>query len=96
MKPKYYLISYEIIKIELPRYLGVGVTTPQVNSCLRICEITKKIKPDCITIVGGPHASALPQELLSDKNIDIVVYGEGEITMSEIVEGKPLTDIKGI
>lgn len=86
----------QIIKKESPQYLGVSVTTPQVTSSLKICEITKKIKPDCITIVGGPHVSALPEEMVSDKNIDIAVVGEGEITMSEILKDKPLTAIRGI
>ncbi len=34
--------------------------------------------------------------MVSDKNIDIVVTGEGEITMSQVVKGVCLTDIKGI
>lgn len=86
----------KIIKNESPHYLGIGITTPQTTCGLKIAEITKKIKPDCITVVGGPHASALPEEMVSDKNIDIVVTGEGEITMSQVVKGVCLTDIKGI
>jgi len=86
----------EVIKKESPDYLGVSITTPQAPGGLKICEITKRIKPNCITVIGGPHASALPEEMLSDKNVDIVVIGEGEITMSQITKGISLTDIKGI
>lgn len=87
----------QIIAKESPDYLGVGITTPQTTSGLKISEISKKIKPDCITVVGGPHASALPEEILTNnKSIDIVVIGEGETTMSEIVKEKPLFKIKGI
>jgi len=86
----------QVIKKESPDYLGVSITTPQAPGGLKICEITKRIKPDCITVIGGPHASALPEDMLLDKNVDIVVIGEGEITMSQIAKGISLTDIKGI
>ncbi len=87
----------QIIATESPDYLGIGITTPQVTAGLKILEISKKIKSDCITVVGGPHASALPEEILSNnKDIDIVVIGEGEITMSQIAKGEPLSRIKGI
>lgn len=37
-------------------------------------------------IVGGPHPTTSYKEVLKDKNIDLTVIGEGENTLSEIVE----------
>tara|TARA_X000000950_G_scaffold8188_1_gene9029 strand:- start:38807 stop:40465 length:1659 start_codon:yes stop_codon:yes gene_type:complete len=37
-------------------------------------------------VVGGPHPTTSYQEVLDDKNIDVCAIGEGENTLSEIVE----------
>jgi radical SAM superfamily enzyme YgiQ (UPF0313 family) len=42
--------------------------------------------PKTVTIAGGPHASALPDEVIKD--FDYVVVGEGESAMQEILEDK--------
>ena len=51
-----------------------------------IVELTKLMKRrgQCVAL-GGPHASALPQETLDETGCDFVVVGEGEQTMAEIV-----------
>ena len=49
---------------------------------------------DTTIIAGGPHASALPHQLAQEGFI--VVRGEGENTLLELVAQKPLKDIKGI
>ena len=79
-----------------PDFVGITVTTPQVTYALRIAEYIKTINPLVKIILGGPHASALPEETISNQNLDLVVCGEGEITMSEIIENKDLDEIKGI
>ena len=37
-------------------------------------------------VVGGPHPTTSYQEVLDDKNIDVCAIGEGENTLSELVE----------
>ena len=37
-------------------------------------------------IVGGPHPTTSYNEVLEDKNIDMCVIGEGEVTLTEIIE----------
>ena len=40
-----------------------------------------------LTVVGGPHVSAVPEEFLnSAKNLDIGMAGEGEYAMLDIVK----------
>lgn len=66
----------------------------------RIAAAAKRAVPDALVVVGGMHASALPQIVSSDKNIDIVVVGEGEQTLHEIIikhsRGESLHGITGI
>jgi|GEM_PF-896489 len=88
----------EIILDYSPDIVGLTGTTPQANNLIKIAKITKSISKTILVIAGGPHASALPERLLreSDGNIDIVVIGEGEITLSEIIKGYELKNIDGI
>lgn len=37
-------------------------------------------------IVGGPYATASYRELLKDRNVDVAVIAEGELTLTEILE----------
>ena len=39
---------------------------------------------DAVYIAGGPHPSALPEEVL--EHFDFVVIGEGEETLPELIE----------
>jgi magnesium-protoporphyrin IX monomethyl ester (oxidative) cyclase len=82
----------------------VGVTNPfscQVDNAIRVGNIAKQVDPSILTVVGGPHVSAVPVEFLGEaKNIDIGVVGEGEYTMLDIVrlsEGhKKISEVQGI
>ncbi len=57
-----------------------------------------KAKVDAVFIAGGPHPSAVPEEVL--EHFDFVVVGEGEETLPELVgairEGKDPGKVMGI
>ncbi|MHA1935408.1 MAG: B12-binding domain-containing radical SAM protein [Candidatus Thorarchaeota archaeon] len=68
---------------------------------LRIAGIAKKVNPDITTIVGGQHFTVLAKETLEAyTEIDLVVRGEGEQTLVELIgslQGKmSLSEVKGI
>jgi len=93
-------IKEEIIKIR-PDIVGITTPTPAFTQVLEICRLIKEeISPDIITILGGPHPTALPKETVAEKNIDIGVVYEGEITFAELVgaldKKTSLREIKGI
>ena len=66
----------------------------------RIAAAVKRVNPNTLVVVGGTHASAFPKLLAVDPNIDVIVVGEGEVTLLEILQkhgkGKPYTDVEGI
>ncbi len=78
--------------------VGITATTPLIYSAWRLAEKAKK--NGAITVLGGPHVTCLPDESLKRKEVDIVVRGEGEETMLELVqaleEGKGLKKVFGI
>jgi len=79
-----------------PDFVCLTATTPQINNAFAIAKSIKASSPSRKILLGGPHASALPEDSIANPDIDIVVCGEGEVTVSEIAEGKNPDDIKGI
>ena len=56
------------------------------NSIPRMYAVASQYKTfGAVTIAGGSHVDALPQEALRS-GVDIVVHGEGEETISELLE----------
>lgn len=82
---------------EKPKFVCCTVTTPIYYEAKLIGMIAKQILgPEVTVIYGGTHASALYEESLTDSMCDVVVRGEGELTLGEICQGKPLKEIEGI
>lgn len=80
-----------------PDVVGITVNTFQTKHTNIYLDIIKSIKKDILTIIGGPHPSAIGLQSLTDfPLVDIAVMGEGEFTFLDIVNDKPLTEIQGI
>ncbi len=93
--------SKEKIKNKLEEYQPdiVGVTSVTLNYPIasEILKYTKSVDKDITTIIGGPHVTFAPVETLTEAPwIDLVVKGEGERTMLDIVSGKKLANIDGL
>ena len=78
------------------RAFGVTTTTLTIYKAFKMAEICKRYYPDSVMIFGGAHASFVPDESLNQKDVDLVVIGEGEYTLNEILDGKDLNEIDGI
>jgi anaerobic magnesium-protoporphyrin IX monomethyl ester cyclase len=78
------------IKEQNPDLLGISSTTPEFHITKDIISHIKHRNPKIITVVGGAHVSALPQESLDEcPEIDYVVVGEGERSIMRIVNERP-------
>jgi magnesium-protoporphyrin IX monomethyl ester (oxidative) cyclase len=67
----------------------VGITIPfsgWSKPAFDVASTVKSVDNDIITVLDGQHPSARPAYCLEDQNIDFVVIGEREYTMSELVE----------
>jgi len=85
----------KIRRLDSPDYIGITSTTTMFPESRRTIKALKEIHPDVPVIIGGVHVTALP-ETIKDDLFDIGVIGEGEKTMLEILDGKPLEEIQGI
>jgi len=66
---------------------GISFMTSQFAEASRLADIIKRSLPKVPLIAGGPHPSSIPERTLKEiPDIDIVVKGEGEITLIELLK----------
>jgi len=78
-----------------------GLGTCNAYTVLETAKLVKKVNSSVTTVVGGQHFTALAKESLTAyQDIDIVVRGEGEQTLADLLgtleKQKPLSTVKGI
>lgn len=86
----------EFVRLNQPRWVGFTAVTAQIGCARTIAKFVKRVSPESKTVVGGVHAAAMPDEVLSDDNIDYVIRGEGEKPFFALVDGQPLESIGGL
>lgn len=75
------------IEKDMPYVIGLTGLTSMYYKYAHLAKEIKARFPDKLIVVGGHHATIMPIETLSDNpSIDILVYGEGEMTVLEILE----------
>jgi len=92
------------IKEFKPDFVGVSaMMSSESHNTHNVCKWIKGVDENIQVFVGGAHASAIPEHLESDENIDHVVFGEGEESTRKIVEeessgtvSSDLIDVKDI
>lgn len=70
-----------------PDIIGISSFTYEFEEAALLAnEIKKEYSTNCLVVIGGSHASALPIETLERyPQFDICSIGESEITLSEII-----------
>ncbi len=88
------------IRQKSPDIVGITTTTFTLIDVLNIAKVVKEVNKNIHVVLGGPHLSIYSEETLAQKDVDVVVIGEGEITFCELVkhlaDGKPLGEIEGL
>ncbi|MBN1871062.1 MAG: cobalamin-dependent protein [Candidatus Omnitrophica bacterium] len=83
-----------------PEAIGITVLTVSSYSAYSMAGEIKKALPDIKIIAGGPHITSNPEELANHTEIDIGVMGEGEFTLSELLDSikevRGLEDVNGL
>ncbi|MBI3269152.1 MAG: cobalamin B12-binding domain-containing protein [Planctomycetes bacterium] len=79
-----------------PRVVGLTVMTATAIASNKIARLAKEVLPDCLVVMGGVHAAAMPDECLRNRAVDLVCRGDGERILHEIVRGDPIKEIRGI
>ena len=83
-----------------PDLIGFSCLSVEADEMQRVARVAKEVKPGCVTVLGGPHATVFYDYALQDPNLDLVVLSEGEITFPELLralrEDRPLDEVAGI
>ena len=84
-------LSYEETKNRIrdfkPDMVGVScLFSTQFNDMLKLCELAKRLDKKIVTVVGGAHPSALPEQSLKNPYVNFVCIGESEYTLRLVIE----------
>jgi radical SAM superfamily enzyme YgiQ (UPF0313 family) len=73
------ILNYE------PDFIGTTSTTENRFQSFKLIKLAKKTFSRAITLLGGPHASMAAEDCLKHiPELDVVVMGEGEVTLLEL------------
>ncbi|MCX5657370.1 MAG: radical SAM protein, partial [Candidatus Omnitrophica bacterium] len=76
----------EHIKLCKVDMVCITSVTAQIYSGWDIAQAVKKENPAITVVIGGVHPSAMVEESLGKEFIDFVVRGEGEVTLTELID----------
>ena len=92
-------VEKELLKRK-PDLVALTALTPTIGRALETAQVVKETLPDSIVVMGGYHPTFNFIETLEDENVDIVIRGEGEYIMLNLVQAlenqSSLHDVKGI
>jgi magnesium-protoporphyrin IX monomethyl ester (oxidative) cyclase len=76
-----------------PDLVGVSnLFSSSADDSIRVCTAVKAAGRDIVTMIGGPHPSAIPEHPLSSPDVDFAMLGEGEIPAQTLVQALEKND----
>ncbi|MGX9367382.1 B12-binding domain-containing radical SAM protein [Desulfoplanes sp. PS50] len=89
-----------LLRSEQPDVVGISCFTLGRINAHHLATMSRQELPDAHIVMGGPHATFYPEHMLENPAVDMVVMGEGEATIVELVtcleEGRPLAGVRGL
>ncbi|HLP60306.1 MAG TPA: D-alanine--poly(phosphoribitol) ligase subunit DltA [Candidatus Deferrimicrobium sp.] len=76
----------QVIREFKPQLIGIRTLTYYKEFFHRTVMMIRRWQAEVPIITGGPYATSDYQLILQDSEVDLVVLGEGEITLGELVE----------
>ena len=67
-----------------PEIVGITCGSATYPRCIETAKVIKEALPNCKIVVGGWHASYMPDSLLGNPEINYVVMGEGERAITQL------------
>ena len=77
-----------------PDLVGISMSATEHSEGLQIARYAKN--QGITTVLGGYHPTVIPDELLSHSQVDIVVRGEGEHIMHELITKGDAKCVNGV
>lgn len=82
-----------------PDIVGLPVYVWNRRDCCELARRLRTARPELLLVAGGPEATADPARLLAEAPFDLLVVGEGELTVAELLQrrllNQPLQGLPG-
>ncbi len=65
--------------------LGLGEETVSAHEAVRAAALVKRLHPECLVVAGGTYFPYAIEATLTQTAIDVIVRGEGEATLVELL-----------
>ena len=66
--------------------IGIKCLSIDIYNALEYCRVIKKNAQETVTVLGGPHPTALPESVLKSQEVDYVIRGEGELGIVALIK----------
>ncbi len=90
----------EWIKQRRHELVAVNCATPSISDDLTMAALIKRLLPESVVALLGPHVTIFAEDALQASHVDVVVRGEPELTMAELTQalaqGKAIREISGL
>lgn len=73
--------------------IGLKCLSIDLYTVLEYCRLIKRESKKTITVLGGPHPTALPENMLQCQEVDYIIRGEGELGLEALI--KKLNNSRG-
>ncbi|MBM3245428.1 MAG: radical SAM protein [Candidatus Omnitrophica bacterium] len=88
---------YSEIRKFRPDFIGITCISYMLKNTYEVVRGIKEMFPDVKIVIGGPHVSSIKEEVLKQcEALDFAIVGEGEVSLPELILGKPQEGIKGL
>ena len=80
-----------------PDYIMAEITTPTCSYDYKVIDSIKKAYPNAKILIGGTHATILPDAVLNEcLGIDYVLRQEYDYTVGELISSDDVSTVKGV
>lgn len=95
-----YMLDEYVKGLREPYIFGFSCLTAGISRAHELARIIKCKYPDSKVLLGGIHPTVLPEDVLKDENVDVVVRGEAEdilnLLYAKIKNKEDYSSLKGI
>lgn len=83
-----------------PDIIGLSISTLVFKEAVEILKTVKTFNKNIITVVGGPHPSLYPDELMRNDLVDYLFRGDAELVfpmfIDQLESNKDFTSVRGL
>ena len=77
----------EVFAQRSPDVVGLTMMSVDYNPVRQCLEIIHEVKPEAVTVVGGPHVTLALDDSLRLPHVNYLVPREGEVTFPSLLQG---------